>query len=265
MCDESDNQGSKFYAETYDESVPDWPGELDFYQQLAAPVKTSGGTMLEVACGTGRITLRLAQQGVNIVGLDLSEKMLAVARRKSQNLSNFRLVQGDMRSFDLGERFELVIIPGHSFQHLNTPQDQADCLACIQNHLAPGGRLVLHLDYPNFSWLGSLVGEKAGIFENEECFLHPQTGNRVQAKRAWWFETSTQTATCQSRWEEMDESGKFIQMIQKEPVRLHAIFPFEVEHMLVRAGLSIDMVCGDFYRNPLHDQSPGMIWLAKKA
>lgn len=264
MKNESENSCQSFYAQTYDESVPDWPGEIDFYQELATPVKAKGASMLEVACGTGRVAIRLAQQGVNVVGLDLSSEMLGVARQKSKDLVNIRWIQADMRSFDLGEQFELAIIPGHSFQHLNTPMDQVDCLTCIQNHLVSDGLLVLHLDYPDFAWLGDLVRENGGVFADQESFRHPKTGNLVQAKRAWWFETSNQTATCQTRWEEVDSNGMVIRTIKKDPARLHAIFPFEVEHLLARVGLSVEAVYGDFFRNPLNDMSPGMIWVARK-
>src|SRR5574341_572989 len=108
-------QAAQFYAQTYDVSVPDWSGELDFYRALAAEVKSGGGSVLEVACGTGRIALRLAQEGTRIVGLDLSPQMLEVARQKSTELQNVRWVQADMRSFELDEVFELAIIPGHAF------------------------------------------------------------------------------------------------------------------------------------------------------
>ncbi len=265
MNDDSNDLSNTFYAQTYDQSVPDWPGEIDFYQELAAPVKAKGASMLEVACGTGRTAIRLAQLGVKVTGLDLSAEMLAVTRGKSKDLENLRLVQGDMRSFDLGEQFELAIIPGHSFQALNTPKDQADCLTCIRHHLVHYGRLVLHLDYPDFAWLGDLIRGKGGVFEDQESFRHPKTGNMVQAKRAWWFEPSTQTATCQTRWEEMDENGAVIRTVIRDPVPMHAIFPVEVEHMLARVGLSVEAVYGDFFRNPLNEKSPGMIWMARNS
>ena len=123
-----DEQVAEFYARTYDVSVPDWPGEIDFYQEMAAEVKREGGTVLEIACGTGRVAIRLAQGGVKVVGLDRSPQMLEVARQKSAGLDHVRWAEGDMRSFELDEAFELVIIPGHSFQNLNTAQDQAACL-----------------------------------------------------------------------------------------------------------------------------------------
>jgi ubiquinone/menaquinone biosynthesis C-methylase UbiE len=97
----NEQNADEFYAQTYDDSVPDWPGEIDFYGALAAKVKSNAGTVLEIACGTGRVAIRLAQYGVNVVGLDLAPEMIDVVTQKSTGLGNVRWVQGDMRSFRL--------------------------------------------------------------------------------------------------------------------------------------------------------------------
>lgn len=110
-----DERNAEFSAQIYDVSVSDWPGELAFYRELAAGAERSGGAILEIACGTGRIATRLAQDGFTVVGLDTSPQMLEVARQKGQGMDNLRWVRSDMRSFDLGEAFTLITIPGHSF------------------------------------------------------------------------------------------------------------------------------------------------------
>ncbi|HEY3476488.1 MAG TPA: class I SAM-dependent methyltransferase [Anaerolineales bacterium] len=89
-------------AELYDISVPDWQGELDFYHAFASEVRDRGHAkqVLEVACGTGRVTLGLAREGVNIIGADIDEEMLSVARRKSEGIPNVSWVRGDMRTLN---------------------------------------------------------------------------------------------------------------------------------------------------------------------
>jgi ubiquinone/menaquinone biosynthesis C-methylase UbiE len=263
MGQTENEQAREFYAQTYDTSVPDWPGELDFYRRIAAGLKRHGMSLLEVACGTGRVAIRLAQEGTQVVGLDLSAKMLAEARQKSQRMDNIRWVEADMRLFELGEKFGLAIIPGHAFQNLNTPKDQVACLECIMRHLEPGGKLVIHLDHQDLSWLGGLVGEKSGIFEPAEQFKHPQTGRTVCAYRAWTYEPSTQTAICQTAWEEIDENGQVVERWQTDPTRLHCVFRFEMEHLLGRVGYTVEALYGDFFRNPLGDNSSEMIWVAQ--
>jgi len=76
-----------------------------------------------------RVAVRLAQDGARIVGLDISPEMLEVARAKSAGIENVRWIEGNMRSFDLGETFALVLIPGHSFQFMVSEEDQVACLA----------------------------------------------------------------------------------------------------------------------------------------
>jgi ubiquinone/menaquinone biosynthesis C-methylase UbiE len=263
----SEQNADEFYAQTYDDSVPDWPGEIDFYRALAAKVKSNAGTILEIACGTGRVAIRLAQYGVSVVGLDLCPEMIDIATQKSTGLENVRWVEGDMRSFQLGETFDLAIIPGHAFQNFNSSQDQMACLNCIKRHLNPGGILVIHLDHmnaENIRWLGELCGEGRGVFKAAEQFQHPQTGRQTRASRAWSYEPSTQTATVQTIWEEMDTSGRILSRVERDPIRLHCVFRFEMEHLLARAGFEIQAIYGDFFQHELGDGSPDMIWVVRK-
>jgi ubiquinone/menaquinone biosynthesis C-methylase UbiE len=252
-------------AELYDLSVPDWEGEIDFYRGFAYKVRDRGQSVLEIACGTGRVSLRLAREGVNIVGVDLDEEMLRVARQKSEGLPNIRWVRGDMRSLDLGESFDLIILPGHSFQFMCTPQDQVTALQVFNRHLAPDGFLIVHLDHQDVDWLGDLVRDLGGKFGPPTEVTHPQTGHTLRKSNAWVYERSTQTATVTSRWEEVEKDGFIAHRWERPPMALHCIFPFEMEHLLARAGFTNRAVYGDFFKSPLNDKSPEMIWIARKA
>jgi len=68
MRHSSGERDAEFYAQTYDASVPDWPAEIAFYREMATETKATGGSVLEIACGTGRVAIRLAHEGVNVVG-----------------------------------------------------------------------------------------------------------------------------------------------------------------------------------------------------
>ena len=263
MGEWTDKRSTQFYAQTYDVSVSDWPGEMDFYRALVEKISADDRSVLEVACGTGRVTIPLAQTGAKIVGLDHSTEMLTVARAKSSEIENLCWVEGDMRSFDLEETFALVLIPGHSFQNLLTPEDQLMCLQAIKRHLVPGGVLVIHLDHQNIDWLGSLVRDQGGVFEEAESFQHPKTGYTVRALRAWSYEPSTQTAVVQTAWEEIDIEGQIMARWERGPIRIHCVFRFEMEHLLNRVGYDIQAVYGDFFRGALQDGSSEMVWVAK--
>lgn len=252
-------------SQFYDAAVPDWPGEIDFYRELLSDVERQAGSVLEVACGTGRVAARLAQLGVRVVGIDRSADFLAGAQAKTATLSNVRWEKADMRSFDLGETFALVLIPGHAFQHMLTPADQVTCLENIRRHLLPGGRLVVHLDHQDIDWLGELCGARGGVFEPTQLVVHPQTGRRVQVYESWSYERATQTATLRTRREILDEHGSVAEVDEHDPMPLHCVFPFEMQHLLVRVGFAVEAVYGDFLRQPLGDQSAEMIWVARKA
>jgi ubiquinone/menaquinone biosynthesis C-methylase UbiE len=252
-----------FYAETYDAVVPDWPGEIDFYRSLAAETRSKGQAVLEVACGTGRVAIRLAQDDVDVVGLDLSPAMLAVARENSSGISNIDWIQGDMRAFDLGETFGLTIIPGHSFQNILEADDQAATLESIRRHLVPQGLLVVHVDQPEIDWLGDLTGDRSGVFEATDPFVHPKTGRSIRTLQAWSYEPATQTAISHKVWEELGTEGQVVGRLDRGAIRLHVVFRFEMEHLLARCGFTVEAVYGDFYRQELRDDSSEMIWLAR--
>lgn len=154
----------QLYAQLYDLSVPDWSGEIAFYQELVVPTQAKGQAVLELACGTGCVALQLAQTGVPVTGLDLSPELLIIAQQKSRYLPHAQWVQGNMRDFDLGQTFGLVIIPGHLFQFMLTPADQVMCLENIKRHLTSEGVLVVHLDHQAVDWLGDLLRHEKGLF-----------------------------------------------------------------------------------------------------
>ena len=252
----------QFYAEIYDTVVSDWPGETDFYRDLARQTARAGHQVLEIACGTGRVAVRLAQDGVDVVGLDISSGMLSVARQKSVGLQQVRWVCADMRSFDLGESFGLVIIPGHSFQNILTADDQLATLRSIRRHLNPSGTLVVHLDHLSMDWLGELTREWGGVFEPAESFRHPTTGQQIRTQRAWSYEPAAQTAVSEVVWEAFDASGEAVERWESGPLRFHCVFRFEMEHLLGRAGYEMRSVCGDFCQGRLRGESSEMIWVA---
>ena len=256
----------QFYAQTYDASVSDWSGEIDFYRELAAVTHADGRSVLEIACGTGRVAIRLAQDGVPVVGLDLSPAMLDIARQKSADIPNVRWVEGDMRAFSLHEVFGLIIIPGHSFQNLVTVEDQVAALQSVKRHLASDGLLVVHLDHQNAgnqAWLGHVSAEKKGVFEEVGVMTNPETGSPVRASHAWSYEPSTQICYSETVWEELDSDGEIVDRWESGSIPIHCVFRFEMEHLLARTGFEAKALYGDFYRQELKDDSTEMVWVAR--
>jgi ubiquinone/menaquinone biosynthesis C-methylase UbiE len=133
-----------FIADYYDESpiVRGRTQDVAFYRDA---VHEYGDPVLELGCGTGRITLALAEAGHRVTGLDISEKMLERCNQKRAALltearERVHLVQGDMTRFDLGEKFRVVIIPFRPLQHLLEIDAQISCLDSVRRHLQAAGR-----------------------------------------------------------------------------------------------------------------------------
>jgi SAM-dependent methyltransferase len=103
------------------------------------------GRVLELACGTGRVTLPLAAAGVAVTGLDRDSAALAVAGHGRGEAAWPLLIAADMRRFSLRCRFDAVLIPYNSFQLLTDAADVAACLALVAEHLAPGGTFALEV------------------------------------------------------------------------------------------------------------------------
>src|SRR5690606_29222012 len=108
-----------------------------------------GGPVLDLACGTGRLTRAIAAHGLPVTGLDLSPPLLARARlfAARENLQ-VAWIEGDIRNFRLDRRFRLALMTGHAFQALLTEEDQRACLERVAAHLEPSGRFVCEVRNP---------------------------------------------------------------------------------------------------------------------
>ena len=130
---------ARLIARNYDASYAvsrEPSGDARFYRELAHEV---GGPVLELGCGTGRILLPIARDGIECVGLDSSREMLDVLDSKSPP-ANVKTVLAEMERYDLGaQRFRLISCPFRGLSHLLEVDAQLAALACVRRHLAPGG------------------------------------------------------------------------------------------------------------------------------
>ena len=176
---EADSLGTEIYDVRAEAVIAGSPvdGDVAFYRRLAGE---TGGPVLDVGCGTGRVALPLAADGHDVVGVDLSAPMLRIAEQRRQGLAQdvaarLSLVQADMRTLSLGRRFPLIVTPSRVFQFMLTPEAQRQALLALRAHLQPEGRLVLDL----FDPLLDLVVPGAQFPPRRGEVIHPVTGNRV--------------------------------------------------------------------------------------
>jgi len=123
--------------------------DLEFYLNEA---RNARGPVLEVACGTGRILICLLQEGIDAMGVDLSEGMLEKLHEKARALGlgmDGKTLKADMAEFRIPRKFNLIILPYRSFLHLKDEESRKKALANFREHLAPGGRLILHTYNPS--------------------------------------------------------------------------------------------------------------------
>ena len=254
-------------AVRYDAAVPLQAGEVEFYLELAREAEARGLRSLEPACGTGRIAVPLAREGVRIVGLDLSTDMLARARIHSEGLDNAEWREGDMRDFDLGEEFGLAYIAVGSFQLLLSVEDQMSCLRSIHRHLAPGGRLAFEVENPDLASIAEWITSKRGAVVRTPArdYQHPDTGLHVRAWATVEYRTSLQRRTGTLIVDELDGGGRVVNRVYDQPLELRYFHRYEMEHMLARCGFEVEALYGDTLKNPYTSRSPDFIWVAKKA
>ncbi len=252
-----------FIADYYDESpiVKGRTQDVAFYRSAA---RDFGDPVLELGCGTGRITMALAEAGKRITGLDLSERMLERAVKKRGALrvearERVHLVQGNMAGFDLGEKFRLVIIPFRPFQHLLEVHQQINCLECVRKHLAPGGRLVLDV----FQTDAERMHDPVHMREVQVTEYSTQDGRRVKiSERVAAFHRAEQINDVEMIFSIKHKGGREERLVFAWPLRY--FFRYEVEHLLARCGFKVIAEYGNFDRTAIQDDSPEMIFVAER-
>ena len=216
--------------------------DLPFYLHLAKQAWGSGESVLDLACGTGRVALPIAGEGIRVVGLDRSPAMLEIAKSKSTVTSNPDWIEADMTDFQLRERFGLVIIAFRSFMHLMTVAEQKACLQSVKAHLVEGGRLALN-------------------------FLNPRILSAVKH-----LTTSQYVSPLWSTAERVDEnlpverglheSNALISRIHRGQ-RVRYIFREEMESLLANTGFEVEALYGWFDHEPFHEESSELVWIAR--
>ncbi len=251
-----------FIADYYDESpvVKGRTQDVVFYREAA---REFGDPVLELGCGTGRITMALAEAGKRITGLDLSERMLERAVKKRAALrvearERVHLVQGNMAGFDLGEKFRLIIIPFRPFQHLLEVHEQMNCLECARKHLAPGGRLILDV----FQTDAERIHDPVHMRETLVTEYNTADGRQVKiSERVAAFHRAQQINDVEMVFSVKHTGGREERLVFAWPLRY--FFRYEVEHLLARCGFRVSTEYGDFDKTPIRDDSAEMVFIAE--
>jgi ubiquinone/menaquinone biosynthesis C-methylase UbiE len=210
-----------------------------------------GGPVLDLACGTGRIAIPLAAAGISVVGLDISEPMLDHAREKAKEMRvEVEWIQGDMTKFELKRKFNLIIMMGNAFGHLETLESVEGCLSSVRRHLTGKGRFIFNTFNPN---LQILTRESSKRFPVTE-YTDPDSGEKMIVTETCEYDKATQLY----RFRRYHQSGK---QETSWDVTLRVFFPQELDALLKYNGFTIETKYGNYDKQPFESCSPYQIFV----
>lgn len=230
---------SDFYdhPDLYDALLP-VGAHLPFYAGLA---RQQNGPVLELACGTGLLTVPIALQGLPTAGLDQSRAMLAVATaRAAAANASIDFVQGDLRNFALGRDFSFIFLPRNSLLHLLTTEDLLAAFTAVGRHLGPDGLFAFDVFNPDVGLLARPAGERfhvmdvsaTGFGELSVEATHDYD-SATQVNRATWYVSAP------------DRRDAWVM-----PLVLRSIFPQELPLLISAAGFELISRFGDLSGGP---------------
>jgi ubiquinone/menaquinone biosynthesis C-methylase UbiE len=248
------------WAAIYDSVYSYVQEDIPFYLNEAIASK---GPVLELGCGTGRVTIPIAEAGVPITGLDFSEAMLDVARKKTESISNkdhVRLALGDMTDFDLEEKFALIIIPFRGFQALLSVEDEISALDSIKRHLAPGGKLIFNIFVPDVE----MLVQPFDVTYHFRDVFDPKSGIQYVLWNQTDFDSYRQVMNIRTTIEELDDDSVVVRKMYRD-FQLRNVFRWEMHHLLNSSGFHVEELFGDFDGSEFDEASTEMIWIASVA
>jgi SAM-dependent methyltransferase len=245
---------SDFYEhpDLYDALLP-VGAHLPFYSDLA---RRQGGAVLELACGTGQLSIPIAAVGLPVVGLDRSTAMLNKARERARHAGvSIELVEGDMRDFNLAGRFALIFIARNSLLHLRSTDDVLSVFAGVRRHLAPNGIFAFDVFNPDVRILSRPSGQRFPVTElNTDAFgpLRVESSHdydaAAQVDNGTWYISAS------------DEPDKWV-----VGMSVRSIFPQELPLLVSAAGLQLIDRFGDVSRQSFGLGSPRQVCVCRAA
>lgn len=223
--------------------------DLQFYKRWLPQNKKA--KILELCCGTGRLTLPIAKDRYNICGVDYTLSMLEQAKVKATEAGlDIDFIEADIRTLDLQEKFDLIFIPFNSIHHLYRNEDLFKALEGVKSHLKYGSLFLLDCFNPNIQYIVENEKDQATIAE-----YTTDDGRNVLIKQTMRYESATQINRIE--WHYYINSE--FHSIQNLDMRL--FFPQELDSYLERAGFNIIHKFGGFEEESFDDKSEKQIYV----
>lgn len=253
-------------ARLYDLDLSEDPGDLGLYLALA---RRTGGPIVELAAGTGRIALPIATAGYDVVGVDIDRAMLDRARARIAGTdrdvaARLRLVQADLIACDRLDAvatdgpYELAILGLNSILLLATMTAQRAALSTMARLLAPGGVAVVDAWQPSPADLVAFDGR----LSLEWLRTDPDNGREVTKQLAAWYEHLHRTVTLSTIFDEGLPGEPPARWVRQDTLRL--VSADELVAFAEAAGLEVEQLAGDYDLGPLQPGSDRVVLVARK-
>lgn len=225
--------------------------DLQFYRRWLPENKDA--RILELCCGTGRLTIPIAKEGYDICGVDYTPSMLEQAKIKASDAGvEVEFIEADIKTLDLQKKYDLVFIPFNSIHHLYKNEDLFKAFNVVRKHLKDEGLFLLDCFNPNIQYI--VESEKE---QKEIATYTTDDAREVLIKQTMRYEKKTQINRI--AWHYFI-NGKF-DSIQNLDMRL--FFPQELDSYLGWNGFKIIHKYGGFEEEEFNDNSEKQIFVCQ--
>jgi len=228
--------------------------------------------VLELACGSGRVTLPLAEarsaREFAVVGVELVPEMLTTAQQKRSKATaavqdRLTLMEGDMRTWRAEEPFDLILTPCSSMCHLLTLEDQLAAWRQAYENLVPGGRFVVDVTMADLgSYVDSLRSPSREIVEIDLDTFEPESKTRLIRYKTTRYVAHEQKAQIRFLYDKFVDTAPPERSISD--FESHVFYPREMELLYLHTGFHVESMFGDYRGRPLHPKSPQLIVVGMK-
>jgi SAM-dependent methyltransferase len=255
--------------EDYDLEHVGHTDDIQFFVDLAVRLKPA--RVLELACGSGRVTVPLAEAGArhgfDVVGVELVPEMLEEARRKREEASaeaRRSLAEGDMRSWKAPEPFDLILVPCSSVCHLLTLEDQLAAWRGAWTNLRPDGRFVVDVRMPDIgAYADSFRNPARELVEIDLDRQDPETGVRMIRYRTTRYAAHEQRARIRYLYDKFVDSAALPERAIGD-YESHVYYPRELTLLFLHTGFEVETIYGDYRGRPLGPASRHLLMVGRK-
>ena len=209
-------------------------------------------SVLELACGTGRLTNLFVRENIHYTGIDIVPNFIQTANAKVQpdsHLASF--IQGDITKFNLNKKFDLIFIAFNSFLHLLTNDDIVNCLSRVKNHMHSKSRFVIDIFIPHPLFLYKPKNYKSLVLE----FIDSNTNKRVYVNEINNYDPETEINKITWFFSTKDKPD-----YDKKSFSMRMLFPSTMNQILIEQGFEICNQWGDYNNSKLNEESKLQIY-----